>query len=241
MLIIFLLLAQSGLIPSVDDSLTIGTHNARFSFIHATRLRVGNPNNTHDNVLGKFGSGETSRPDMLVGIGSGFSSIYTVHIAPSYKWIGNGNSSITALYVGSVSLNADGNSRIADPFYLINIDMNAFIDPNLSIPVLGGLRINYALPNNVNSAYALDIRNGGPAYFSGSIFNSGNFLELSSDQFFNGRVSMSITGTKELTFDGKVRADEFIVTGSQGINLTCLNGIKHIKVQAGIVIELVCL
>ena len=155
--------------PPCNDCGRIGTVDLRFLSIWTKYLRVGNMADSHDNVLLKVGSGQTTRPDLAVGIGSAFSTAFGIHVAPTFRWIGGGNGPIHGVMIAPVFI-ADGTQRTSDHVRLAAIQMPdaSAVDPNLTIPVLYGLHINYQKPPNVTQAVALRVT-GGPVALDGSL------------------------------------------------------------------------
>ena len=160
-------------IPTSDNTYSIGEYNYRYKSIWVNHVSVGNPSDSHGNVLFKIGCGQLICWDTLVGSGSSFTSVYATNSAPTFKSVGNGTGDIFG-HDESLVLISDGNVHTMSNTWMHTITLPAIsaIDSLLVVPNLRGLVLTgystsvgagyayYPQPNNVVNSSIFWIKSG---------------------------------------------------------------------------------
>lgn len=155
------------------------------------------------------GSGDPGRVDFSVGLGSGFTSVYSTRIQPSFRWVGDGTGPVMALSVAPV-LRSDGSPHTTNPFSVLRITMPADNGANLTVPILYGLIIDYAQAPGVANAIPLQVT-GGTSTFADVHVQNGK-LQLSTDAFVQAISTLSPLGSHVLALkDPDANASKFRV------------------------------
>lgn len=211
------------ILPITDLGGSLGAVNTRWLNTWSQHVNVGNPSDSHTNVLLKVGSGQTTRPDFpSIGTGSGFTSVYGAHFAPVFKWTGDSNGPATALTLLPTIMSDDISRKVGD-FTVLSLTMPENVNGLESLSNSYGLTINYSKPSGVANAVPLKVT-GGTSVFSAPLPTTNANLQvrdgsllLTNSNFVNSDITLQVVGSHILGLkDVSGNASKFRVYTTSG-------------------------